>query len=47
MVAIWNSMQDDLIQRKGFSLYGPLWVESIGHRWIPPQRASDGALMLT
>ena len=27
-----------------FRVTGPLWGESIGHRWIPPTKASDAEL---
>ena len=27
-----------------FRVTGPLWAESIGHRWVPPTKASDAEL---
>ena len=34
----------DVIEWKIFRVTGPLWGESIGHRWIPLTKASDAEL---
>ena len=36
-----NNVHDEVIKRKHFPCYWPLWVESTGHRWIPLTKASD------